>query len=318
MSARRVTVSARRMTTPGVAPFAVFLAALVLAPACASRATSGGETHQASAREVPGASARSERGGVRHVSTSPAAEGGDPERPPIGRAAAEEAVFPPVRFDPPRAEHFTLSNGVTVFHLEDRSLPLVDIFADFKGGSVYFGREDFAAARAVGPLMLTGGTASLPPDSVAERIEFYALSPGFGTGGSRSNASIGTLRRHLDVALELWTEMLREPRFDPERVEVWRRRELDLVRRSHDDPATVAIREFNRLMYGDHPIGWVMDTTDLAVERLGPERLRRVHREIYCAEHMILGITGDIGRDEAEEVMEAYFGDWPACPRDAR
>src|SRR5690606_32314108 len=45
------------------------------------------------------------------------------------------------------------------------------------------------------------------------------------------------------------------------------------------------------------------------------ERLRRVHREIFCADNLVLGVAGDIGREELEPRLEAAFGDWPACPR---
>lgn len=235
--------------------------------------------------------------------------------PAVGRDAVESLVVPPLRFHPPEAERFTLSGGVPVFFIEDHSLPLVEVFAQFRGGSAYFDRSDLAVATALGSLLLSGGTATLPPDSVDELIEFYALTPSFGTGGASSFTSIGSLTRHVDTALALWADMLRRPRFDRERVDVWRARELDSVRRMRDLPNSVAIAEFNRIMFGDHPIGWIMEEADLAPALLSEERLRRVHREIFCPENMILGITGDITREEAERKLEAVFGDWPSCPR---
>lgn len=235
-------------------------------------------------------------------------------RPPIGRPAVEAAVFEPLRFEPPEPEMLTLSNGVTVFYLEDRSLPLVSVLADFAGGPLHFGREDFAAAQALGSLILTGGTATLPPDSLAELLESYALAPSFVTGGSRTTAGINTLSRNLDVALEIWSEMLGAPRFDPDRVELWRRRELDRVRRAQDDPGAIAIRAFNRLMFGDHPIGWTLDEADLEPDRLTEERLRRVHGEIFCPDRMTLGVTGDVGREEVVRKLEAVFAEWAPCP----
>lgn len=234
--------------------------------------------------------------------------------PPVGRAAAEAAEFAPLDFQPPRADRFELSNGIVVFYLEDRSLPLVEFVASFEGGPVRFERGHFAAAHAVGPLILSGGTASLPPDSVAERIERYALAPSVTTGGSRSAARISTLTRHLEHALGLWAEMLRAPRFDSERVELWRQRELSAVRRSQEEPGTVAIREFNRLMYGDHPVGWIMDERDLDPELLSADRLHEVHQAIYCPDQMTLGVTGAISRHEALAKLESAFGDWPPCP----
>jgi len=237
--------------------------------------------------------------------------------PPIGRAAVDALRYPELRFDPPEAERFTLSNGVPVFFMEDHSLPLVDVIAFFRGGSSHFDRSDFAAATAVASsLLLSAGTASLPPDSVDKLVDTYALTPAIGTGGTGSFAAIGSLTRNFDLALGLLAEMLRAPRFDRDRVETWRLRELETVKRLRDSPGNVAISEFNRLMFGDHPIGWIMEPADLEPDRLSDERLRRVHREIFCREHLVLGVVGDLTREEAEAKLEAAFGTWPACPRE--
>ena len=77
---------------------------------------------------------------------------------------------------------------------------------------------------------------------------------------------MNTLTHHLDVALDLLGDMLKHPRFDSALVEVWRGRQLEGVRRNNDDPGRLAFTAFNRLMFGDHPIGWEMDATDLEPE----------------------------------------------------
>jgi predicted Zn-dependent peptidase len=235
---------------------------------------------------------------------------------PIGRAAAESLNVEALRFHPPAAERFTLSNGVTVFFMEDRTLPLVNAFALFRGGPSYFDRSDLAAATAVGAsLLLSGGTLRLPPDSVDRLVDFYALAPSFSTGGASSFTGIESLSRHIDLALSLWVEMLATPRFDPERVENWRLRELETVKWLEDSPGSLAISEFNHLLFGDHPIGWQLGPSDLEPERLAPERLRRVHREVFCKDNLTLGIVGDLSRDEARARLEAAFAAFPACPR---
>jgi predicted Zn-dependent peptidase len=244
-----------------------------------------------------------------------AVRAGDFGAPPVGRAAVDALKYPPLEVHPRVAEELELSNGVTVFYMEDRSLPLVNIFALYRGGSSYFERSYLAATTAIGSsLLLSGGTETMSPDSVDFLIEHYALAPSFTTAGTASMAGIETLTRNLDLALDLWTEMLRAPRLDPERVEHWRLRELESVRRLDDAPGSLAISEFNQLLFGEHPIGWQLGPDDLHPERLAEERLRRVHRAIFCKENMTLGIVGDISRADAAKRLEAAFGDWPACP----
>lgn len=246
---------------------------------------------------------------------------GDKETPAppnsVGRAAVEALTFRPLEFNQRRVDRFRLSNGVTVFYMEDRSLPLINLYALFRGGSSHFGRADLAAATAIGSsLLLTAGTATLPPDSVDRLIEYYALGISFSTGAGATLTGIETLTRHLDLALGLWVETMRRPRLDRERVEAWRLRQLEAVRRADDSPGSLAITEFNRLVFGDHPIGWQMEPDDLRPESLADERLRRIHRAIFCTDNMTLGIVGDISRDTAIAKLEAAFGDWPECVED--
>lgn len=237
------------------------------------------------------------------------------EPAPVGKAAVEALRFPPLRFDPPDPEEFSLSNGVKVFIIEDRSLPLVHVFARFRGGAAHFRRDLFAATSAVPALLRNGGTTTLPPDSVEALIEFYALGMSFGSGGQNSFTSLNSLTRHFDLALDLWADMILSPRFDSAQVEIWRGRELEAVRRRPDNPSSLAFSEFNHLMFGDHPIGWIMEADDLEPADLAAEKLRRVHREIFCRDNLVLGVTGDIGGRDARARLERVLARFPRCPR---
>ena len=237
-----------------------------------------------------------------------------PEPPVLDRAAIDTMSFPPLEFEPPEPERFSLSNGIEVYYMEDRSLPLVELYALRRGGSSFFERSELPVAEAVsGSLLLSGGTRSLEPDSVDWLIEYHALAPSFSSSGSAMLVGMETPTRHLDLALRLWVEVLRYPRFDPERVESWRLRQLELVRRGEDQPGSVAVSTFNRVLFGDHPIGWNLTPEDLAPGVLTGERLRRLHEAITCADNMTLGVVGDISRADAAAKLEAAFGDMPAC-----
>jgi zinc protease len=101
---------------------------------------------------------------------------------------------------------------------------------------------------------------------------------------------------------------------DQDRVENWRLRQIESVRRMEDSPGSIAIAEFNHLLFGDHPIGWQLGIEDLSPEKLSEEKLRQLHRAIFCTENLSIGVVGDISRTDAALKLEAAFGDWPACP----
>ena len=224
--------------------------------------------------------------------------------------------FAPLEFRPPDALQIRVDPGVEVFFVEDHALPLVSVFARFRGGPSYFSRDEQGATTAVPVLLRSGGTVDLPPDSVDERLEFYAAETVFGGGGGSSFSSVNTLTRYLDEVLEIWGSLLREPAFDPARVEVWRGQRLDGVRRQSDIPGRLAIAKFNNLLYDDHPVGWELRPEDLDPEDLAPDILHSIHRRIFCWGNLTLGVTGDVTWDEIRPKLERLLDGWPPCEDD--
>jgi zinc protease len=229
------------------------------------------------------------------------------------RTTLAELEIPELDFRPPAVSEHRLSNGVTVFFLPDSTLPLVGFQARFSGGWGRFDRGRYGAGTALPTLLRRGGTLAREPDSVSHALEYLALQTTFGGSGESVTSTMNTLTEHLDEAVALWTEMLREPRFDASELALWRDRELEAVRRRSDDPGRLAFSEFNRLLYGDHPVGWEMREEDLSEARLNPEAMHWIHSRILCPENLLLGVVGDASWDEIERLLERETADWASC-----
>lgn len=237
-----------------------------------------------------------------------------PDRPVTdGRAAVAALEYEPLDFHAPTVDEREVE-GVTVLLLEDDALPLVTFHAYLDGGYGLFDRSEYAAAMGMPALLRYGGTEDRTPAEVDDALAHFALQPSFGSGGGSVTSSMNTLTEHTDTALAVWTSMLADPRFDAEEIEAWRVRQLESVRRRADDPGRLAVAEMNRLLYGDHPVGWEMTEEDLAPERVTPERFREIHRRIACRENLTLGFTGDITWDEAGPMADDILARFPVCP----
>jgi predicted Zn-dependent peptidase len=228
------------------------------------------------------------------------------------REAAERLTHVPLVFEQPQVAKHDVG-GVQVILLEDRDLPLVTVAAYVRGGYGLFGREYYGAGMGLPAVLRYGGTERLTPEQVDEEVESYAFQLAFGTSGGSVTASINTLTEHLSTAVRFWGELLTRPRFDVQEIEAWRSRQLEGVLRRVDDPARLAYSELNRLLFGDHPVGWETDAADLAPERLRPEVFQALHERIVCRENMILGVTGDTDWASIEPLLAELVERVPQC-----
>jgi zinc protease len=227
----------------------------------------------------------------------------------------EALAFEPLDFEQPAVATRSV-HGVDVLVLEDHALPLVTAYAYFRGGYGLFDRAYYAAAMGLPALLRYGGTESLGPEQVDEIVDFHALQFSFGTAGASVTTSVNTLSEHLETAFDLWGDVLANPAFAEREIATWRARQAESVHRRMDEPGLLAFSEFNRLLYGDHPIGWEMDESDLAEERLAPEQFRIVHRRIVCRENLVLGLTGGVAWRDAEPLVARLVDRVPPCPGD--
>lgn len=233
--------------------------------------------------------------------------------PPV--AASEPALgltFPPLVFQPPPVEHREI-HGVPVRYLHDPAFPVVDMVVSVRGGYGHLGREWYAAATALPTLLRTGGSTHRSPRDVDEVLESLALQLTFGSGGGSISSSLNSLTQTLDEGLAIWQELLLSPGFDSTEVDVWRGQQEDRIRRRLDDPTLLAFTEFNRILYGDHSIGWELTLADVDASRLDPGTLQALHGRLFCRNRMAVGVSGDITWEEVEKRLGPFLAAWPIC-----
>ena len=237
-----------------------------------------------------------------------------PNRSRIGRAAALAFEPPPLEYDE-RAPQIRRVRGVDVVYLEDQSLPLANFYFRINRGFSNLPRDRYAGVTALSSTLQNGGTADLPPDSVSLLIDLLAIESSFSSTGEAMASGFNVLTENVDPALELWRQILLEPRFDSTEVEVWRTKELDYRLRSEDSPQSVAYASFNKLMFGDHPIGWDLEPADLTPDHLNVRMLREVHRALFCRDHLVIGVSGALTWEQVEAKLDALLAEWPRCER---
>lgn len=219
------------------------------------------------------------------------------------------ARFPAVTFRPPPVAEAALSGGAPVFLLEDRDVPLVRLYASFRGGSLYDPPERAGLAEVTALAWRTGGAGAFSPEAFDEALEERAIELRLGLGRDTGWVTLSALPADLDRALELLAALLAEPAFREERV-AWAVGQVEeRIRREADSPQDLAFRELRRALYPGHPRG-VVPTVETA-RRVGREDAVALHRRIVGEGAWAFGAVGYFAPEELLLQLERRLGFLP-------
>jgi predicted Zn-dependent peptidase len=220
--------------------------------------------------------------------------------------------FEPIAFEPPRpADHrVVLRNGMVVFIAEDKTLPLVNINLTIRTGSYLepAGKEGLAAL--TGSQIRRGGTKTLTADALDERLDFLAANVGTGIGDTAGTASLNALSDNLDESLRIFVEVLKEPRFQEDRLALAKEQALQDMKKRNDDPAGIERIEWNALLYGE---GHFTNrfTTEASLKSITRDDLVQFHRRYFHPASMIAAVSGSFDRKAMIARLESAFAGWP-------
>ena len=221
-----------------------------------------------------------------------------------------ELEFPPlpeVAF--PDYTRFQLDNGMVVYLVEDRDLPLITGSAILRTGSRFEPSEKVGLAGVTGSLMRSGGTKQHTAAELNQILEANAASIETNIGTSSGRAGFNTLTEDFDRVLELFAEILQQPVFDPQRLELSIKQRKGSIARRNDDPQNIANREFDKLIYGEtSPYGRTVEVATL--DSISRDDVVAFYETYIRPENMILGLVGDFETKQMQDKIQQAFGNW--------
>ena len=221
----------------------------------------------------------------------------------------QELTFEPITFKPPVPEKRVLSNGITLYLLEDHELPLFNINGLIQTGNIYDPADKVGLASICAGVMRTGGTMSREPDMLNEALESMAASVEVGMSREYGTVNLSTLAEDIEKGLEIFADVLRNPAFREEKLELRKQQAVEGIRRRNDNPIQLAWRNFSALLYGtDHPFGWYSEIE--GIESITVEDLKAFHAKYYQPDNMMLAITGDFDTETLIPQLEKVFAGW--------
>src|SRR5262249_38018858 len=124
------------------------------------------------------------------------------------------------------------------------------------------------------------------------------------------------VKRDVGLGLDLLTEVVLSPTFPDAELKRKVSQIQAAIKRSEEDPSTVAARALARLVYPNHPYGQPVEGTIESVGKLSRDDVVAFHREHVRPDTAIVAVVGAVTVDEARREVLARLGGWsrPTVP----
>lgn len=217
----------------------------------------------------------------------------------------------------------TLKNGIRVVLDVDQGHPTVSVGALVASGS----RFEDARTRGMSHFiehLLFKGTEYRTALEISSAIENVGGDLNAFTETQYTMFHVRAPAAHLDTALDVLTDMLLHPRFDPRDIELERRVVEQEILGFQDSPDDVAADELLKIQYGDDPVASNPLGSLESVRSFDRESFVSYFKQHFTASGTVVSIAGDFDADAVVGVVDQALSgmergggrpEWPAPPR---
>lgn len=203
----------------------------------------------------------------------------------------------------------TLDNGLVILTSEDHKLPMAEIRAIIKVGSVNDPKGKEGLANLVCRLLIRG-TKTRTMDEINSSIEMVGGELREFTDKDNSGISIRILTKDLDLALDLLADLLLNPTFADSEIAKVKKELIAGIFRSEAEPDELGEKVFYQLLFPNHPYGHPVIGYPEAINSITRQDLLNCYQQYYVANNSFIVAVGDFSRNELREKIRTRFGHW--------
>lgn len=158
--------------------------------------------------------------------------------------------------------------------------------------------------------MLFKGTSTRSAKQIAESIEDVGGQINAFTGKEATCFYIKTLDSHINLALDVLSDMLFNSRFDEKDINKEKSVVIEEINMSEDSPEDVLSDLHSRAIWGNDSLSLPILGFAKTVNSFTREQLLEYKNSRYIPENSVISIAGKVNSNNIKTLVEEYFGNW--------
>jgi predicted Zn-dependent peptidase len=174
-------------------------------------------------------------------------------------------------------------------------------------GSRYETQELRGISHFIEHMFFKGASRFTNTKQVSEAIDSVGGQFNAFTGKEYAGYYVKLAKESKEVAFDVISDMLINPTFIPEEIDKERGVILEEMNMYKDTPMYQIGWDFEKLMFGNQPMGWDQIGTVELINSVTQEQFFKYHDEVYSADNTVISVAGNITHEEILELVDKYF-----------
>ncbi len=200
-----------------------------------------------------------------------------------------------------------LDNGLTVLTERMPHVRSVSLGVWVKTGS----RSEIPELNGVAHFvehLLFKGTRRRTAEQIAKEVDSIGGHLDAFTGKETACYSAKVLDDHLPTAFDILSDLVLDPRFDPDEMERERSVVLEEIKMEEDSPDDLVCEIFTQNFWRNQPLGRPILGTRGTVSRLDRDRVANFFREHYTPDQLVVSAAGHLDHRNILDLALKHFG----------
>lgn len=174
-------------------------------------------------------------------------------------------------------------------------------------GSRYETRENNGIAHFLEHMFFKGAKKYKNTKEVSEAIDSIGGEFNAFTGKEYVGYYVKVAGKNKGIAMDVLSDMLINAKLDPEEINRERGVILEEYNMYQDTPMHQIGWDFERLIYGDQPMGWDQIGTKEVIANVKRKDFEEYRNKLYCPDNIVVAIAGDNKHEDVLKEVEKLF-----------
>jgi len=212
------------------------------------------------------------------------------------------------QFKLPNYEVVTLDNGLTIYLMEKKDVPIISFSAAFDAGVIRDGAQNGLASFTAEALKF--GTKNYTKNQIDSIFNFYGSSLNTYARLDYSGLYTQFMRNDLDKLLPVIKDVITNPTFPEEEITKRKQRWIAELDQAKESPRQVIGAYYNKFLFADSPYGNPVDGIKKTIEQMGRVQISDFYLKNIRSESCAVAVVGDFDSDKMKSELKKLFSDW--------